>query len=70
MKDKVTDIVKAALGVAEDDLHRAQAAFRGMNEDELSTQYGQGRHTRGELLRRYEKSRDETQEGLDWVKKQ
>ena len=46
--------IERQLGDAQDNLYRAQAAFRYMTPEEMSKQHGQSGRTRADILREYE----------------
>lgn len=67
MKNKVLEIVKNKLGVAEDNLYRANMQFGKMSAEELKQEYGQSGRTCGSVLAGYQNERDELIECVKWV---
>lgn len=53
MNPDIIHAVKSQLGNAEDNLHRAKAAFRGLDEKRMGEQYGQSGRTRAEIVAEY-----------------
>lgn len=67
MKDKVLQIVKNALGGAEDNLYRANMQFGHMGHEQLKEEYGQSGRTCGDIMQGYRDSHDELKQCLAWV---
>lgn len=51
--DDVVRAVKDRLGAAQDDLHRAKAAWRQLGAGAMDEQYGESGKTRGEIISGY-----------------
>jgi len=64
---KVTQIVRDKLGVAEDNLHRANLQFGKMSESELSQKWGESGHSCRFILTEYEDEVNDLKECLAWL---
>lgn len=67
MKTDVLEIVKNALGGAEDNLFRANRAFGRMTDEELSLEHGQSGRTRGSILAGYQDDKTRLERCIKWV---
>ncbi len=67
MKNKVLEIVKNALGGAEDNLYRANLQFGRMTVDELSKEYGQSGNTCEDVMQGYRDAEEEMKQCVAWV---
>lgn len=57
-KARIRKLIMASLGNAEDNLHRAKAAFCGIGPDGMAKEHGESGQTRAELLAGYQAERD------------
>ena len=66
MNPDIVKAVQAQLGNAQDNLHRARAAFRGLSPQELSEQpYGESGRTRAQIVAGYEEEEARWLKALD-----
>lgn len=54
MNHDIIEAVQGRLGNAQDNLHRARAAFRGLTVEQMGEQYGESGETRAEVVAGYE----------------
>jgi len=64
MKVEIRRIIRASLGVADDDLHRAKTRFAGTD---LSVQWGESGQTKQEILNGYQDRVILLNQCLAWV---
>ncbi len=60
-------ILKQMRGSRPDNFYRAQAAFRGLSDDQMNEQYGQSGRTRREILEGYREHLTEWDAAIAWL---
>ncbi len=58
-KNTIRQLIKANLGNAEDNLHRAKAAFRGLDSEAMKKEHGDSGQTRLAVLEGYQREYDD-----------
>jgi hypothetical protein len=64
-KDDIKQAILSQLGNAEDNLHRANAAFRGLGTKELAEQHGDSDQSRKQVLEGYQQEVDRWKRALE-----
>jgi hypothetical protein len=67
MKEQVLEIVKGALGGAEDNLYRANLQFRNRTAKGMLEEYGQSGRTCADVLAGYQDRKAELERCVKWV---
>jgi hypothetical protein len=68
MNSDVKQAVRDKLGAAQDNLHRARAAFRGCDAKAMAEQHGESGETRAAVLAGYESEVQRWEKALESVR--
>lgn len=67
--ERVRDLIRHAIGGAEDNAARAASSFKGLDPEQMQEEHGQSGCSRAEVLEDYKIALSELKDSLEWFQK-